>query len=435
MKSSIKHIITVITAISTMASCDRFNPEDLIIKDIDVPQCLKPVSVQTKVDYNIVTLDLKIFPDAEKYIFEIYKTIIDENSDPNPEDLVDSYNIDPEDIPFKFNAPEDVTLYYRICAVNETKMKEQSLWTTGRFRTDVDPTTICLTLEPELKECFELVQFNWQKAETDKYLLEIYTSSIPSSGEPDPAKLFKSVELTNTDLPYQYRFPSDGTTYYYRTKAIDLAGERKDSKWAKGSFKPEVFSWPNAETSLDYGLTAPFVDSYEEPHATNIKTLFDAEKAGNSSVKNINGEVVYNKVHYMDNVQYTSKRISTSGNGKYTDAEEYGVSIPINNRHVYFCINQPGQISVCLRKNDDLPNSRGTIALLTTKKGFGTKAIYLLDTPDVTKSQGEPWIVNVTEEHLYGITEPAKILIFNSAKTAGIHMYPLTWTPWSLLTE
>ena len=431
MRSSIKHIIPVIIAIVSLASCDRFNPEDLIIKDIDVPQCLKPVAVKTTVEYNVVTLDLKVFPDAEKYILEIYKSIVDETSEPNPEDLVESHSIDPKNIPFTFSTVEDLTLYYRVRAVNDTKMKIPSYWAFGRFRTDVDPTTICLTLQPELRECYEYVQFNWQKALTDKYLLEVYTSSIPSSGEPDPANRYETIELTNDDLPYQGFYPS-GSTYYYRAKAIDLAGERKDSKWVKGDFKPEVFSWPNSELAIDYGLTAPFVDSYDEPHKSTIRNLFNENNDGGYT-KNINGEVIYNKIHYMDAVQFCNDRVSTSGNGKYTDEAEYGVSLPKDNRHVYFLVNKPGQISVCLRKNDDKENSRGTIALLTTKKGFGTKAIYLLDTPDIVKSKGDPFIVNVTAEQLYGITEPAKIYVFNSAKTVGVHMYPITWTPAELL--
>ena len=434
MKSSIKHIIPVMIALITLASCDRFNPEDLIIKDIDLPQCLKPVAVKTTVEYNKVTLDLKVFPDAEKYIFEIYKSAVDENTDPNPDDFVKSYEIDPADIPYTFNTLEDLTLYYRVRAVNETKMKTPSYWEVGRFRTDVDPTTICLTLEPELRECFEIVQFNWQKAVTDKYLLEVYTSAIPSSGEPDPANLYESVNLTNNDLPYKGNYPADGNTYYHRAKAIDLAGERKDSKWTKGSFKPAVFTYPNSELAIDYGLTAPFVDSYAAPHDSNIRNLFDPANTGGYT-KNICGEIIYNKIHYMDAVQFCNDRVSTSGSGKYTDEAEYGVSLPKDNRHVYFLVNKPGQISVCLRKNDDEANSRGTIALLTTKKGFGSTAIYLLDTPDIVKSKGDPFIVNVTAEQLYGITEPAKIYVFNSIKTKGVHMYPITWTPAELITE
>lgn len=432
MKTIIKHIglLSVITLVA-VAACHRFNPEDEMIKTIDVPQCLKPVTVKTVVEFNTVTLDLKVFPDAETYILEVYSSAFDEEIEPDPEDLVETYSIDAKNIPFKFTTLEDLTLYYRIASTNETKGKKQSLWTLGKFKTSVDPTTICITPTPELKECFEQIWFNWPTATTDKYLLEVYSSSIPSTGDPDPANLIKSIPLTNEELPHTEKFAVKDGSYYYRVKAIDLAGERKDSKWAKGSFATEEFSWPNEEKSVDYNLTAPFVDNYAEPARTEIKALF----TGSSTSVPAGDPICYNKIYYMPEIAYMNDRMSTRGNGKYTSEEEYGVVLPTEKRYIFFYINRPGQFKAILRKYDETEFSKGTVALLTTKKGYGTKAIYLFDSGAISTGKGDPTVVDVKEEDLYGITEPAQIIIFNSGKTKALYIYPITWTPWNLLNN
>ena len=247
MKFTVKHIVLLALAIASLTGCKRFDPEERIVHALDMPQCLTPVSVKTTVLYNDVTFDLKVFPDAEKYVLEIYRSAIYDDVEPSESDLVERYDIDPRDIPYTISTLEDVTLYYRISATNESAGKTQSFWTTGRFKTSINPARICLTPEPEVTVSNDLIRFNWQKVLTDKYLLEVYTSAIPSSGEPDEADLYKSIELTNDDLPYSEVFPSREGAYYFRVKAMDLAGERLDSKWAKGRFTSTAYVWPNDE--------------------------------------------------------------------------------------------------------------------------------------------------------------------------------------------
>ena len=433
MKSRTKYIGAAV-AVLAIAACERFNPEDHIVKEIDLAKCMKPVSVTTQVKYNTVTFDLEVFPDAERYILEIYNSAIDENSEPDVANRLDSLSINPKDIPCKITTVEDQTLYYRIAASNESKGKDQSLWTVGRFTTNVDPATICLTLEPELKECFELIEFNWAKAETDRYLLEIYTKGIPSSGNPDPEDLYKSIELTNEQVPYSEKFPVTDGKYYYRAKAIDLAGKRKDSKWAKGSFETEDFVWPDDDRAVDHGLTGPYVDSYSEPARTPMREMFNGGNPVDASAGTLynSTEVVWNKIHYMPECGNMKDRISTRGNGKFTEEDEYGVILPKEKRFIYFYINRPGQFNAILRKAD---GGKGTVALLTNKKGFGAKAVYLFDSDEISTGKGDPTIVDVTEDMLYGITEPAQVFIFSSVKTKGVYLYPITWTPWTPPTE
>ena len=433
MKSIIKHIGLLILAIAALAGCKRFDPEDRIIKTLDLPQCLKPVSVKTTVKYNFVTFDLKVFPDAEKYVLELYKGVIYEDTEPSEDDLLDRVFLNPEDIPCEITTIEDATIYYRIAAINETAGKAQSFWTVGRFKTTVDPSHICVTPDIELGECFEMIRFNWQTSSTDKYLLEVYNSSIPSSGDPDEAELFKRVELTYEEVPYSGYFPVKSGKYYYRVKAIDLAGERSDSKWAQGSFTPETFSWPNDEKALDYGLTAPFVDSYDEPARTEIRKLFSgSDNPAASGTIYSTTEVVWNKIHYMPECGNMNDRISTRGNGQFTEESEYGVILPKTKRFIHFYINQPGQFKAILRKAD---GGKGTVALLTNKKGLGAQAIYLFDSEDISTGKGDPTVLDITAEMLYGILEPAQVFIFSSVKTKALYLYPITWTPWTPPTE
>ncbi len=430
MKSTIKHIgLFALVSLTALVSCHRFNPEDEMVKTIDVPRCLKPVTVKADVLYNTVTIDLKVFPDAEKYVLELYKSAFDEETEPVSDDLIEKIVIAAKQIPYTFATLEDLTIYYRIAAINETKGKEQSLWTLGRFKTNVDPTTICLTPVPEVTECFEQVRFNWAKAETDKYLIEVYDKSIPSAGEPDPEHLLETVELTNDDIPFTTPKIAAGT-YYYRVKAIDLAGERRDSKWARGSFKTEQFSWPDPANFPELQvINEPFADSYAEPARSQIKELF----TGSSTSVPAGDPICWNKIYYAPEIAYMNDRMSTRGVGKYTDESEYGVVLPTEKRFIYFYITQPGEFKSFLRKQDKA-GAGVTVALLTNKKGFGKRAIYVFDSTDRPTggpSSGDPVIENITEEMLYGIVEPAQVFIFDSRKTGAVYVYPISWTPWT----
>jgi len=416
MNTFFKYLGISALAALTLASCQRYDPEERVITTVDLPRCLKPVQVKTEVKYNTVKIDLKVFPDAEKYILDIYKSDFDLNGEPLfEEDFVERLEIDPEDIPYSFKTLEDMTLYYRISSTNLTKKKEQSYWETGHFTTNVDPATICLTLEPELTECFELVRFDWAKQETDKYQIEVYNKAIPSTGEPAAENLVETINLTNEDMPFSKKFPVISGNYYYRAKAIDLAGVRRDSKWAKGSFKTEQYSWPVSEKAIN----EEFTDNYSEPDRSIIKSLF----TGDSYVAL--DTVCYKKIYYMKDCQYFSDKMSTRGQaGKYTT--EYGAEIPVDKRFIFFYICKPGTFSAILRKGD---GGKGTVALLTTKKGFGKKCIYVFDSDQISSSKGNPTVLDITEEMLYGITEPAQVILFNSQKSKALQVYPISWTP------
>lgn len=417
MKTFLKYISLAVFSVLAIACVERFNPEERVVNTLDLERCMKPVQVKTQILYNKVTVDVKVFQDAEKYIFEVYSSEFEEGTEPDPSTLIESFEISPKDMPFTFATLEDVTLYYRISAINDKEGKTQSYWTSGHFTTNVDPATICLTLNPEIQECFEKIRFDWVKSETDKYLIEVYTKSIPSEGEPSAADLYKTIELTNDDVPYTEKFPAMDGNYYFRAKAIDIAGERRDSKWAKGSFKSEVFNWPTS----DKAINEPFTDNYSEPDRSILQSLFTG--ASYTSVDT----VCYKKIYYMKDCLYSTDKMSTRGAaGKYTT--DYGVELPVDKRFIFFYINQPGQFKAILRKSD---GGKGTVALLTNKKGEGKKAIYLFDSEDLPTSKGNPTVIDITEDELYGITEPAQVYIFNSQKTKSLVLYPITWTPWT----
>lgn len=428
MKSIIRPVGLLILCAAALAGCKRFNPEEEMVRAIDVPRCLKPVTVKTEVLYNTVTLDMNVFPDAEEYVFEVYQSAFDEENEPLPEDLVETFIIPARDIPFKFTTLEDLTLYYRIAARNRSK--EQSLWTLGKFKTNVDPTTICLTPAPEVKECFQKIQFNWVTSDGESYLIEVYGSSIPSAGEPDPGALIKSIPLTKEELPYTEMFPLKDGNYYYRVKAVDIAGERRDSKWARGSFTTEAFTWPDPANFPELQvINETFTDNYSEPYRSEIKALF----TGSSTSVPAGDPICYNKIYYMPEIAYMNDRMSTRGAGKYLDESEYGVIIPTEKRFIYFYVTQPGEFKSFLRKQDK-EGAGVTVALLTNKKGEGKRAIYVFDSTDRPTggpSSGDPVVEQITEDMLYGIIEPAQILIFDSRKTGAVYVYPISWTPWT----
>ena len=66
MKNILKHIGLFSLCIFAMAGCNRFDPEEMMVKTLNMPQCMKPVNVKMTVEYNNVTLDLKVFPDVDK---------------------------------------------------------------------------------------------------------------------------------------------------------------------------------------------------------------------------------------------------------------------------------------------------------------------------------------------------------------------------------
>lgn len=448
MKSIFKFVCLLVLPLLAIAGCERYNPQDEIITNFDMPRCMQPVRVQTEVEYNSVRVSLRVFYDAEYYIFETYNSVIYEDSDPYIEDRVDSMTVTPKDIPFVFSTLEDVTLYYRIRAVNPSKGKEPSRWAVGKFTTKVDPAVTCLTLAPEAVPVCEIVTFDWApKTAAERYLLELYSSAIPSSSEPDPADLIESIPLTVDSLPYAKKFALG--TYYYRVKAIDTLGVRKDSKWTKGSFSvTEAFEYPNNAAAFDYGLAAGatktgnldetyIYDNYGIEPGDQLEEIMTVDNVtwlwatGNNLGTYKGDRIMYNRRKAYDNLP-DGTRVS----------KDVGFRMKVN---------KPGTLKFFFHLfiNGNKTTSTETWAgnehkfqvVLETKKNGAKRCELLYDKrPDnvATKlsdyNDAQYWInVDVTEKMLYGIEEPATIYVWHELDNTGnndlkLDYYPPVWT-------
>ena len=442
MKSIFKFVCLLALPVLATVACERFNPEDEILTNFDMPRCMKPVRVQSEVEYNTVRISLKVFHDAEYYIFETYNSVIYEDSDPYIEDRVDSMTVSPKDVPFSFTTLEDVTLYYRIAAVNNKKGKEMSRWAVGKFTTKVDPTQTCLTLSPEATPVCEFVTFNWMATAAERFLLELYSVAVPSTGEPDPANLIESIPLEFDQLPYTKKFALG--TYYYRVKAIDTLGVRKDSKWTRGSFTvSEVFEYPNDEAAFDYGVAAGttkagtldpdyIYDTYEIEPGDKMSEPMTVDKVtwlyGASNQGTYKGDcIMYNRRKGYENLTDGSTRV----------ASDVGFRMKIN---------KPGTFKfffTLYKSTDTWEGKEHKFQIVLEKKINGAKKgefIYNQRPEYVAKSASSKtdpnyWItVEVTEDMLYGIEEPATLYVWHemdNTNNSGIqlHYYPPTWTP------
>ena len=442
MKSIFKFVCLLALPLLATVGCERYNPEDEIITYFDMPRCMQPVRLSTDVEYNRVEVSIRVFHDAEYYIFETYNSVIYEDSDPYIEDRVDSMTVKPKDIPFVFTTLEDVTLYYRIQALNPSKGKEPSRWAVGKFTTKVDPALTCLTLSPEAVPVCEIVTFNWTPATAaERYLLELYSSAVPSSGEPDPANLIESIPLTVDQLPYSKKFGLG--TYYYRVKAIDTLGVRKDSKWSKGDFKvTEVFEYPNDEGAYDYGVTPGtaktgvldvdyIYDNYEIDAGDDMPSAMTEDKITWLYSKGNTG------VYMGDFITYARRA------GYETLSDGNRVANDVGCR---FKINKPGTLKFFCKlanKQTWAGNECRLQVALETKKNGAKKCEMIHDarpeniaTKASEKSDAKYWVsVDILEDMLYGIEEPATIYIWHeldvtdTSKKPKWDYYPPTWIP------
>lgn len=439
MKNFLKYMGLISLCILAVAGCNRFDPEEMMVKTLNLPQCMKPVNVKMTVEYNKVTLDMKVFPDVEKYLFEVYSTAVYEDTEPAEEDLVMSLELEPGDIPYKFEAEEDVTLYYRIASTNETAGKKQSLWTTGRFKTSVDPAHICLSPVPEVTTEYDKVTFSWTKSETDSYLLEIYNNPLPANGNPDASDLYASVELTNDDVPYTEVFPAGD--YYFRVKAKDLAGERKDSNWNRGSFVTTEFAWPSDENAFDYGM---------EPGASKDVSLDAAlfTALGIASGQEFKSTIVVDKITWLamegtNSGTYKGDRITYNRRKKYEKlADNTQVASDMGIR---FKILKPGTFRmfprIAISSKVWAGSEQKFVAYLAVSKNGTVTASKILEyTPaDVSKNADDKTndekciIFEVTKEMLYGMDGAATIYFWHEMANTGniglqLDYYAPRWT-------
>lgn len=439
MKNILKYMGLFSLCFLAMAGCNRFDPEEMMVKTLDLPQCMKPVNIKTTVEYNKVTLDLKVFPDVEKYLFEVYSTAVYEDTEPVEEDLVMSLELKPGQIPYKFEAEEDVTLFYRIAATNETAGKTQSLWTTGRFKTSVDPAHICITPVAEVATEYDKVTFTWEKTETDNYLLEIYNNPLPANGNPESSDLYASVELTNEEIPYTEVFPAND--YYFRVKARDIAGERKDSNWGRGSFVTTEFAWPSDESAFDYGM-----EPGASKNASMAEDLFAA--LGIASGDSFGANIVVDKITWLamegtNTGQYKGDRITYNRRKKYEKlADNTQVASDMGFR---MKILRPGTLRIFPRIAISSKVWEGSeqkfIAYLSVSKNGAITASKILDvTPTIVskntsdKDNDDYCIIfEVTKEMLYGMDGAATIYFWHEAANASntglqLDYYAPRWT-------
>lgn len=445
MKSAIKHIGLLALAVFALASCNRFDPEELIVNYFNMPRCMKPVQVKTEVENNTVTLRLKVFNDAEKYLLEIYNSVIYEDWEPTEEEkeeyLVEAIEIPVDEIPYTFTTIEDVTLYYRVSAVNERAGREQSYWTVGKFKTSVNPETTCLTLEPEVNAYYELIKFFWQPVENEEYVLEIYNEALPSSGEPDAETLYKSLTLQNEDIPYSEMFPvKESGKYYYRVKAVDKLGVRKDSKWTKGSFEvKETFAWPTDETAFDYGVAAGVTKTADITDYTPFGISGSGKQfSGDKTVDRITWRSKgywYTGPYMMYNRVKTWEDHTKDATWAATDGSTLKVA---TDSGLYFKINKPGTFSMDIRLafNKTYSEHGVTAYLVVPMNGVNmvTRVYYHVPTEEEF-TYPTKFNVNfeVTKDMLFGMEGPATIYIWHAVLTGAtayqFNYYAPSWTP------
>ena len=441
------------------ASCERFDPEDRMTSSLDMERCMKPVSVKTEVENATVTLSLKVFHDAEYYLLETYSSVIYEDSEPYVGDRVDSITIKPSEIPYTFTTIEDATLYYRISAVNDAKGRERSYWTVGKFKTTVDPAVTCLTLDPDVREFFEMIKFNWNPEESEEYDLEVYTKSIPSTSEPDVADLYMAVHLTNDDLPYSSKFPLKDGSYYFRVRAIDTLGIRKDSKWAKGSFKVnELFSWPNDPSAFDYGvkkdstkIASLAADSLAKYNLANTNKL-----TANIQVDNVtwlkgpdSGATYYSAgwIMYNKRKKWEYHDGKTSGFVSPTWSSDDGTQKISADTGFRLSINRPGQLRFFPKRyksSDSWEGKHHEIRVVLTiplSGGVLASTVYNKVPADMAPSNSATYwdnddywvIVDITEDMLFGMIGPATLYVWHETvsgqSSISLHYVAPRWTP------
>ena len=389
-------------------------------------QCLAPTEVTAKVVDLTVTLKWKTYPDAKTYFVEIYNAVPDNVDSPDPAALIDSLVIPSSEVPYTFRGPKDTRCFYRVKAQNPEC--RDSRWVTGTFKTDVDPLITCKTPgEVEANAFCEMVVFSWEPSiNATAYELEIYSSSIPFSGEPDPANLVHCDTLTLSEVPDTVWFPAY-ETFHYRVRATAPGTTLEPSKWTKGTFETMAFVWPNDATAVD--RTAVTVQDYAGTCADGSASPFTAN--GKATTKNItlNGFTYGHKCTYITNATNGS-RIQLGSTSQASDFNtQYGAPVPSKN-FLSFNVVTPGTLETYLASTT---GAEASIVLLTNKTGVGKKARFLYKGTDMVNtayytSAATKQQFSITKGDLYGISSAATVYIFASNYKA-LHVMQVTWTP------
>lgn len=412
MKSYMKNIYKILLASLLFPLAVACDTKYEIVDQLDFPRCMKPTQVKADVEYTNVTIDLRVFPDAEKYNIEFYNTEIPEEGEPLAADLFKSITVTTKEIPYTFAAPEEQTFYFRVQALNEKKLA--SHWSApAKFTTTTDPATVCT--KPDGIEVKVIgnkkVNFKWSTyPDTKFYVLEIYSKAIPSTGEPDAADLVKATNIDVDKVPFDLTLDAYGK-YYYRVKASNPESVRRDSKWASGSIEVEAFVWPTDPTAITESFTSS-------------KPSVSPDMSGLASGAELATDIVFEKIIYAKGCKYYGDRVSMSGKPTMDSSGQ----LPTN-RHVRFKVNVPGSFSFVPRCSS--VDKKLTITVVTNKPDEGEilTTIYdeVFDINLSPSSGGTPLTFTIPEDVLYGITEAATVYVWSS-NGGGQQVYPITWT-------
>ena len=433
MKPFVKHIVSALSLGLCLLSCSK-DPETPIYTTLDFKQCLRPVSFSCSVEYVKVTVKFNTFPDAEAYQVEAYSTdflSLPEGEEPAEEDRVFQALITAEDVPYTFIAPEEITCHIRVRSVNETAGRRPSEWVTGRVKTDVDPATRCATPDDFKAKA----NYNWvtcsltPMSNCRQYYIELYSKAIPATGDPNPEDLISSITKLPEEFPFTIKDVPAGT-YYYRIQGQNEEDGLRPSKWVKGSFTTQDYSWLDVEGSFDYGLASGAKRTTKFVKA-DITAELNAQFGKKAVGADLTCRYVWDGVTYGPTCSYSDDKWGIN-RCKNFDSKTYAKPLP-QEAFEMIEICQPGTVSFIPRanSNDQAKMPEIVYALLATR-GSEKTLEYIYQQPLAwasninTKQEANRLSVEVTEEHLYGITEPAQLYLFTNLQ--GLIIYPLDYT-------
>lgn len=427
MKRFVKYILSALALGMCLLSCSK-DPDVPIHSELDFLKCLRPISFKCSVQYVEVTVNFKAFPDAEVYEMEAYTTdflALPEGEEPSEEELVHKALLTEEMLPYSFNAPEEINCYIRVRGVNETEGREPSEWVTGHVKTDVDPLTRCAT-PTDVKIT---ANYNWvtcsltPMSNVKEYSIELYSKSIPATGDPDPADLIDHIVKPSGDFPFTMKDVPAGT-YYYRIQGLNEEDGLKPSKWVKGSFTTADYTWLNVDGTFDYDLA-----SGGKRETKFDQTAITAELPSKSVAAGTT--YTWDGVTYGPGCSYSNDKWSFN-RCKNWDDKSYANPLPLE-AYEMIQVTQPGTLSFIPRASskDEAKMPEVVLAALTTK-GDKVSLDYIykevLQTSETinVKNEANRLYIEVTEEDLYGITEPATLYLFMNLNQ--VIVYPLSYT-------
>ena len=412
MNSQFRNILILGLLVLTV-SCSK-DPNVPITEELEFTQCLRPIQVKHSVLYVSATITMTTFPDAEKYELNVTAIPLATSSEPDRETWTWSTTFLPSELPYTFTAPDECSCTYQLRAINETKGKIPSEWVSGTFKTDVDPETVCGTPSSvKANALYNRVTFSWvANSNVEDYIIELYSSAIPSSGEPNAANLVQSYTKKPSEVPFTIVFDQEAS-FWFRIRGVNPTAGLKPSKWVSGAFKTRFYSWPNDEVAFDYNLSTAREANYA--------------LAGLSSGTGVTGDPITttDQITYGPSMTFYGDRFYMNRCKKFDD-KSYPVAFP-QESYISLRVNKPGSLSF-------RPRSSGkpevVLGLLTKKNGETSfKYVYCAQPENISNSKVEAnrLTIEVSEEDLFGMDESATLYLF--CNVIAMQVYPLRWTP------